>query len=231
MPRRERDNFGEEWDDDYTRRAFITKVLSIVGLAFTAAVVAVFTLVEPAQNFLIKYFWLVFVCMGVMFITMIALVCCIKVARSVPCNYILLIIFTIASAIVTSYTALRFAPIQVLTALGATIVVVIFLGLFAAFAPCDFTGCGLLICVLVMGLFVMCIVGIFVRTRTMMWIIAVAGVIIFSLVLIFDLQLMIGGKHKNQYSEEDYVIAALSIYVDIIMLFQYILEIIGLIDG
>ena len=43
-----------------------------------------------------------------------------------------------------------------------------------------------------------------------------------------DTQLMMGGNKKYSISPEEYIFAALNLYIDIIMLFLYILEIIGI---
>ena len=58
-----------------------------------------------------------------------------------------------------------------------------------------------------------------------------AGALIFSLYIVYDTQLMMGGKHKYSLSPEEYVFAALSLYLDIINLFLYILMIIGAARG
>ena len=50
------------------------------------------------------------------------------------------------------------------------------------------------------------------------------GAFIFSLYLIYDVQLISSGNHKNELSPDDYIYGALSIYLDIINLFLYILE-------
>ena len=49
--------------------------------------------------------------------------------------------------------------------------------------------------------------------------------------LVFDTQIMMGGGKKYAMSPEDYVFAALNLYIDIIMLFIYILQIIGIVGG
>merc|ERR1711971_530255 len=54
-----------------------------------------------------------------------------------------------------------------------------------------------------------------------------AGALIFSLYIIYDTQLMMGGKHKYSLSPEEYIFAALNIYLDVINLFMYILMIVG----
>ena len=55
----------------------------------------------------------------------------------------------------------------------------------------------------------------------------VAGALIFSLYIIYDTQLMMGGKHKYALDPEEYVFASLNIYLDVINLFLYILMIVG----
>ena len=57
------------------------------------------------------------------------------------------------------------------------------------------------------------------------------GCLIFSLYLIYDTQIMLGGKHKYSLSPEEYIFAALNLYLDIINLFLYILRIIGAARG
>ena len=44
--------------------------------------------------------------------------------------------------------------------------------------------------------------------------------------LVFDTQLMMGGKHKYSISPEEYIFAALNLYLDIINLFLFILTIV-----
>lgn len=53
------------------------------------------------------------------------------------------------------------------------------------------------------------------------------GVFIFSIYLIYDTQLMLGGKHKYSISPEEYVFAALNLYLDIVQIFMYLLMILG----
>ncbi|KAG2465125.1 PEX1 factor, partial [Polypterus senegalus] len=46
--------------------------------------------------------------------------------------------------------------------------------------------------------------------------------------LVLDTQLMLGGKHKYSISPEEYIFAALNLYLDIINLFLFLLRIIGM---
>lgn len=45
--------------------------------------------------------------------------------------------------------------------------------------------------------------------------------------LVFDTQLMLGGKHRYALSPEEYIFAALNLYLDIINMFLYILSFAG----
>jgi FtsH-binding integral membrane protein len=49
---------------------------------------------------------------------------------------------------------------------------------------------------------------------------------IFSLYLIYDVQLVAGDKQKK-FSEDDYILAALNIYLDIIGIFIQLLQFFG----
>ena len=57
--------------------------------------------------------------------------------------------------------------------------------------------------------------------------IGIAGALIFSCYLVYDTQLMMGGTHAYSLSPEEYIFAALNIYLDIVNLFLYILAIFG----
>ena len=48
--------------------------------------------------------------------------------------------------------------------------------------------------------------------------------------LAYDTQLIMGGR-KYEYSEEDYVAAVTQLYVDIVMIFIYLLQLIGGLDS
>jgi len=69
------------------------------------------------------------------------------------------------------------------------------------------------------------------KTKWMMVGFGSAGALIFSLYIIYDTQLMMGGKHKYSLSPEEYIFAALNIYLDVINLFMYILMIVGFSRG
>ena len=57
------------------------------------------------------------------------------------------------------------------------------------------------------------------------------GAVIFSLYIVYDTQLMLGGKHKHALSPEEYIFAALNLYIDFMQLFRFILILVGVSGG
>ncbi|XP_034474444.1 protein lifeguard 1 [Drosophila innubila] len=222
---------NENFEDDSTRRHFISKVCSILAmqLAITAGITCIFVFIESPRHWLSEHGWLFYVAIGIYMILSLALFCCLSLARKVPINYILLILCTVAESIIVSVICLLYDPLKILSAVGITVAVCLILALFAAFAPCDFTGCGPFLCIFAIVLVLLGIVNIFIRDRTLIWIFVCAGILLFSMYIVYDIQMMVGG-HKNEYSEEDYIIAALCLYIDVIQMFLFILMLLGLLD-
>lgn len=80
---------------------------------------------------------------------------------------------------------------------------------------------------LVVILLITGIVAMFMPGKITQLIYASLGALVFSAYLVFDTQLMIGGKHKYSLSPEEYIFAALNIYLDIVNIFIYLLALIG----
>lgn len=188
--------------------------------------------------------------LGVLFVTMICMACCEGVRRTFPTNFIFLGIFTVAQSFLLGVTASRYAPtevsvpalkrfisclisyiflyfVQVLMAVGITAAVCLALTIFALQTKVDFTMMGgiLLACMVVFMIFG--IVAIFFKGKIITLVYASIGALLFSVYLIYDTQLMMGGDHKYSISPEEYIFAALNLYLDIVNIFIYILTIIG----
>lgn len=117
---------------------------------------------------------------------------------------------------------------QVMMAVGITAAVCLGLTLFAFQTKWDFTVMGGVLFVAVLILLILGIVAIFVPGKTISLVYASLGAFIFSIYLVYDTQMMMGGKHKYSLSPEEYIFAALNLYLDIVQIFMYILTIIGL---
>lgn len=118
-------------------------------------------------------------------------------------------------------------PLQVLLAVIVTTVVCVGLTIFAFQTKWDFTMMGgvLFVCLLMFVLFGF--VAMFFPGRILMMVYSSLGAVLFSIYLIYDTQMMMGGEHKHSISPEEYVFAAITLYLDIVNIFLYILSIIG----
>merc|ERR1711953_1179181 len=125
---------------------------------------------------------------------------------------------------------------SVVMAFGITCGMVLALTLFACQTKVDFTGCGpylfvALLCLMGFG-FSLWLGSFFLggaAWSTMRLMYACGGALLFSFYIVFDTQLIVGGKHSrsNEFSVDDYAFAAISLYTDIVQLFLYLLQIFG----
>lgn len=214
--------------DTNVRLGFIRKVYLIlsVQLLITTMFVLLAFLHAPFSEFQKKNVWLVIVASVVTLITVYALGCYKTLARSVPTNYILLTIFTLGQSYSVSFTASFYDPKTVMIAAILTTAIVIALTLYAIFTTSDFTTMGGILIVLLVGLTVGSIVGIFIKNRIYHTIIAICSAIVFGIYLVFDTQLVIG-ENSRAYSIDDYIFAAMNLYIDIIQIFLQLLKILG----
>lgn len=165
--------------------------------------------------------------------TMCVLMCCRDTARTSPQNYILLFIFTACEAVTVGAICSTYQVESVVAALFATSFVVVGLTLYACTTKTDFTGCGPYLVAMLLALigaqlvlFLVCRFGGSCPPE-MQKLYAAAGVGIFSMYLVYDTQKIMGGRHAQQFGIDDYVFAAIQLYLDIINLFLYILQLLG----
>ncbi|KAK1789122.1 hypothetical protein P4O66_015070 [Electrophorus voltai] len=227
-----------------------------IQLLLTTSIVAVFTFVDPVRLFVIKYpgiYWASFgtdfwtMCLprsAVYFVAYIILVCCEGPRRRFPWNFVLLFIFTLALSYMTGTIASYFDTKAVFLALGITAVVCVLVTLFCFQTKVDFTSCTGLFCVLAMVVLVTGIIATVVlsfqyvsfRKQTQFlsrvqvpWLhmlYAAIGAVVYTLFLAYDTQLLLGNR-SHSLSPEEYVFGALSLYVDVVQIFLFLLQITG----
>ncbi|XP_076337101.1 protein lifeguard 1-like isoform X2 [Tachypleus tridentatus] len=206
-------NFENSFSEKTIRMGFIRKVYGIlmVQLSITLGFIALFLYVPKVQKFTATHIELFWIALVLMFILMIVLVCCDKVRRTSPTNIFILIAFTVLESFLLGFAAGGYKADEVVMAVGICAVVSLGLTIFAFQTKWDFTMCGGFLFVAVLILFVFGFICIFIPGRY----------------LVYDTQLMIGGNHRYSISPEEYIFAALNLYLDIINLFLFILQIIS----
>jgi len=220
---------GFDFSEETIRRGFIRKVYSILSIQLMVTLAFIFLIAyeDNTRLFVKSTPVLLIVALVVVFAALIAMICCENVRRTAPTNFIMLTIFTLAETYLVGASTMRFAPQDVLLAVGVTCAVVIGLTIFAFQTRWDFTMLGGVLFVAVILLFLFGLLAMFMPGRTMTLVYSSCGAILFSIYLIYDTQMMMGGKHKYSISPEEYIFGALTLYLDIINIFIYILSIIG----
>ena len=146
--------------------------------------------------------------------------------QKVPINYIILFIFTFSYSWWIALYTINFSPSIVLISIFLTLVTVVTLTIYAQMTKNDFSVIGGILINSFVLLLSCSLVLIFVDISLFNVIMVFFGLIIFSLYLLFDVQLIIG-KGQIKYGEDDYIFAALNLYIDIIGIFVRILELVG----
>ncbi|KAL1516996.1 hypothetical protein ABEB36_000819 [Hypothenemus hampei] len=219
------------FSDKSIRRNFVRKVFAIlmVQLAITTGFIALFCFEQHSKSFIQENPLLLLIPVITTFVIIIILACCSNLRRKTPANYILLIIFTIAEGFLVGTISSFFDTNIVLLAVGVTAVVCLALTIFAFQTKWDFTGCGSILFVLLVILLlfgILCSFSFF-RSDILDLVYASLGALLFSFYMVYDIQIMIGGTHKYTVSPEEYIFAALNLYLDVINLFLFILRILS----
>ncbi|XP_031632621.1 protein lifeguard 1-like isoform X2 [Contarinia nasturtii] len=220
---------GFEFNDASIRRGFIRKVYGIlsVQLGVSVAFICLCAYHKGTQLFLKNHSELFWVALVVLFVTMIAMACCETVRRTSPTNFIFLGLFTLAQSFMLGTMTSHVDHKTVMLAVGTTGVICFALTLFALQTKFDFTVCNGVLFVAMILFMVFGIVTIFWKGPIINLVYASVGALLFSIYLVYDTQLMMGGNHKYSISPEEYIFAALNLYMDIVNIFIYILTIIS----
>eukprot|EP01024_Parvocaulis_polyphysoides_P002177 TRINITY_DN10681_c1_g1_i3.p1 TRINITY_DN10681_c1_g1~~TRINITY_DN10681_c1_g1_i3.p1 ORF type:complete len:251 (+),score=23.54 TRINITY_DN10681_c1_g1_i3:107-859(+) len=223
-------SYEQNWEKE-VRKGFVRKVFGIlsVQLIVTTLISTIFLTVQPIKEYIkspqgVWAFWLAWV---ITLVLIIAMACSEDARRKHPTNLMMLGAFTLAESYLVGVISAQFDTELVLLAFGITAAITISLTLFAMQTKYDFTTCGGLLLGLLIGFLLTTILGsIFFRDR--IWVAAVSGfgAFLFSAYLVFDIQLVMGGR-KYELGPDEYVFAALNLYLDIINIFLYILQLLN----
>lgn len=221
------DNFA--FSEKSIRMGFIRKVYSILlcQILVTIMFICLFLYAPAVQHFAQANSWLFILAICLTFVMLIILACCPDVRRQSPVNMICLAIFTICEGFLLGGIAGTYNEKAVLMAVGVTAVVTFALTIFAFQTKIDFTMMGGLLFVFLIILICFGFLCAIIQNEYASLAYACLGALLFSVYIVFDTQMMIGGKHKYSLSPEEYIFAALNLYLDIVNLFLFILSIFG----
>ena len=233
----QKENLDSDVPIDYLiRRGFIIKTY---GILLTQLIITGFFIClsfVPSVNDFIKsddfsrgpFFISFLILFLIITITVCIMFSCVRdTARKFPINYILLFAFTLSMSFYCLIFCAFFDPQDVIAAAILTIAATIGLTVYAIRTKDDFSYLGgLLFCFMFLSIFT---IGFYFWIRaTIFWL--ALGVLVYSLYIIYDTQLIMGNVGV-EYSIDDYCFAALNLYIDIIYLFLRILQIIAMLKG
>ncbi|XP_077392157.1 protein lifeguard 3-like [Festucalex cinctus] len=231
-PREMEDFLSTQWESTSVRHAFIRKVYLILAaqLTVTFSVVAVFTFVDPVKMFVIRYPGIYWASLVVYFIVYCILICCKEPRRRFPWNLVLLGVFTVALSYMSGTISSYYETKAVFLAMGITALVCATVTVFCFQTKVDFTSCGGFLCIAAILLVILgTVTAVVLSFHYVPWLhmlYAAIGAIVYTLFLVYNTQLLIGNR-ELALSPEEYVYGALSLYIDIVHIFLFILQISG----
>jgi FtsH-binding integral membrane protein len=216
------------------RNRFIGKVLTVVFLQLlvTVGMALTFYYVAPLRLYVKQNAWPFYLSIGLSFGLLIGMACSEKLRRVYPYNVAFLCAFTLVFgfqvATITSY----FDTSTVMLAFMATCFVVAGCAFIAFCTKLDMTKYGAYLAIAGLAFIATSLIAAFWpwrgggRNWTIIGI-SFVGTLLFSAYLIYDLQLLVGGKTVS-VGPDDWVFASISIYLDVINIFLQLLQIIAM---
>ncbi len=148
---------------------------------------------------------------------------------------------SLATALFAAYAALNgvtlgfifavYSPAAIASAFATTAVTFGAMAVFGSVTKCDLTKLGSILFMALIGLIIASLVNLFWANSTLYWVVTYAGVLIFVGLTAYDAQkikqlyLRLGGT--SEMNRKLMVLGALSLYLDFINLFLYLLRIFG----
>ncbi|CAB3397711.1 unnamed protein product [Caenorhabditis bovis] len=221
-------NFSEQ----SIRAAFVRKVFMLVTIMFavTAGLCVIPMVSYDFRIWVYNHFWVYLISIFVFLGVSIALACCSNLRRQFPTNIILLVIFTISAAVMTMFITACYNVQSVLITLCITTVCSASIIIFSLKTKHDLTskmGIAFILSMVLMtfGLFAILFTLAF-RWEFLYSIYAGLAALLMMFYLAIDIQLLMGGR-KYELSPEDYIFAAMEIFLDILNIFLMLLNIFG----
>ena len=200
------------------------KTYAIVAtqLSFTALLTAGIYSSESAKEFVRDNFYLHYVALILGVALMCTLVCCVKQARKVPRNYILLGLFTVCWAYMVAGVTQWYEPEDVFMATVFTAAMVIGLTIFACFCNMKLTWLWGIAAAGSIAVFPLIIFFWIFPSKLLFIIICFFVIILTSIYIIWDTKMIM-----TKLDLDEYIIGALMLYVDIVQLFMWLLSLLG----
>eukprot|EP00806_Schmidingerella_arcuata_P003787 Macronucleus_4434.p1 GENE.Macronucleus_4434~~Macronucleus_4434.p1 ORF type:complete len:193 (+),score=38.65 Macronucleus_4434:1-579(+) len=177
---------------------------------------------ERAKEFVREHYYLTYVAIIIGIGISCALTCCLKNARIVPRNYILLFIFTCCWTYMVAGFTQWFEAQDVLVAASLTFAMTLGLTVFACCCKMKLSVLWGIAAAGSMAVWPLILFMIIFPSKLLFQIVCFFVIILTSIYIIFDTKLIL-----KKLGLDDYVLGALMLYTDIIQLFIWLLSLMG----
>eukprot|EP00746_Dinoflagellata_sp_MGD_P022890 gnl/MRDRNA2_/MRDRNA2_153580_c0_seq1.p1 gnl/MRDRNA2_/MRDRNA2_153580_c0~~gnl/MRDRNA2_/MRDRNA2_153580_c0_seq1.p1 ORF type:complete len:335 (+),score=57.75 gnl/MRDRNA2_/MRDRNA2_153580_c0_seq1:92-1006(+) len=219
----------ESWKQD-ARSGFLRKVYGILAaqIALTVAIAAMFMFTPSIQQACLRLAtngnaWLQ---LAVLIPTMVSLGFLMGLKSTYPFNYVLLFVFTLSISVNVGYVCSIFYGTGhgdlILQSLGATTLIVLGLSMYTLYSGKDFSYMGGFLSVALWGLVITGIGGLLFPQMVASLLYGLVGALTFCGYILYDTW-----RLQNEFNYDDYIAATIELYLDIVNLFLYILEILA----
>ncbi|KAJ0171849.1 hypothetical protein K1T71_012612 [Dendrolimus kikuchii] len=222
--------YDPETRNDFVRKVFF--ILTIMMLFTFLIVIAIY--VTPLKPIFAKYGVFFVIPAAIMVMAMSYAFACSQCSRNPPCNYMCLLITVISMSIICAFITMRYDTKIIIYALLATVIAVT-ICTFLALTKFDFTSWLLYVVIIALALSAVTMIlavakfafGFYMKPLHIA--ILIAGLIMNCVMLVIELQMVLGGK-SVELSEDDYALGAFMIYMSIIEMFLHLIKLIGLLS-
>tara|TARA_B100002051_G_C16729613_1_gene637445 strand:+ start:1251 stop:2003 length:753 start_codon:yes stop_codon:yes gene_type:complete len=220
--------------DIIIRKKFITKVYTIVWfqLLFTSIFIGLCNQVKPITEFITSKngLFLNYVCI-ISLITLTIMFMCIPDIlknKKYGIQWMFLTIYTILLIYMVGIVGALYSSQSLLLAGISTLIIFSGLTLYAWQTKYDYTTLGNYLIVVLFGFILTGFMMAYFKNNYINTLYSIGGVLLFSFYIIYDTQLIVGGKHRKiMFTIDDYILAAINLYLDILNMFMFIVDILN----
>ncbi|XP_029379864.1 protein lifeguard 1 [Echeneis naucrates] len=215
---------SSSFEDKTVRRGFVRKVFGIltVQLLFTFSVVCVFTFSSAVKEAVQTNLWAYITSFIIFAVVAVTLSYCESFNRRHPWNIVGLVVVTLSFSYMAGTIASFHDTSAVVITMAVTMVISLAIIIFSAQTRYDFTMFYGVLLILAVDLMMFGFFCTFYSSYITDIAYGCFGALLYSLFLMVDCQLMMG-MMSFRLDPEEYINAALFIYLDIVLIFLYLL--------
>ena len=145
---------------------------------------------------------------------------------------ILFILYSLVIGTIFSTVGFAYSPLAILYAFGTALTIFVVMAIYGFISKEDLSSYRRFFMIALISLIILSIINIFLKANMLEWIITIAGTVIFTGLIAYDVNRIKWISYQladgdNEVMEKMGIIGALSLYLDFVNLFFYILRIFG----